>query len=119
MRAVSTFAPQALVLLNGPFLHEQSKAFAARLLREAGPDDAARVDWAYRLALGRPPGDAERRTALDFLSAQTDLLRARLRDRLPIGAPADAPDDADAAAAAALADFCLAMLNRNEFLYVR
>jgi hypothetical protein len=119
VRAVSTFAPQALVLLNGPFLHEQSKAFAARLLREAGPDDAARVDWAYRLALGRPPGDAERRTALDFLSAQTDLLRARLRDRLPIGAPADAPDDADAAAAAALADFCLAMLNRNEFLYVR
>ena len=51
VRAVSTFAPQALVLLNGPFLHEQSKAFASRLLREAGPDDAARVDRAYRLAL--------------------------------------------------------------------
>ena len=38
--------------------------------------------------------------------------------RLPVGVPPDAPADADPAAAAALADFCLAMLNRNEFLYV-
>ncbi len=118
VRAVSTFAPQALVLLNGPFLHEQSKAFASRLLREAGPDDAARVDRAYRLALGRPPCAGERRTALDFLAAQTELLRARLRDRLPVGVPPDTPVGVDPAAAAALADFCLAMLNRNEFLYV-
>ena len=118
VRAVSTFAPQALVLMNGPFLHEQSKAFAARLLREAGPDDAGRVDLAYRLALARPPRDAERRTALDFLAAQTELLRDRLRARRPVGVPADTPDGVDPAAAAALADFCLAMLNRNEFLYV-
>ena len=40
VRPVSTFAPQALILLNGPFLQEQSQAFAVRLLREAGPDDA-------------------------------------------------------------------------------
>ncbi|HVS35199.1 MAG TPA: DUF1549 and DUF1553 domain-containing protein [Gemmataceae bacterium] len=117
VRAVSTFAPQALVLLNGPFLHEQSKAFAVRLLREAN-SDGARVDLAYRLALGRTPRDEERRTALDFLAAQTELLRDRLRARLPVGVPADAPADVDPAAAAALADFCLAMLNRNEFLYV-
>ncbi len=29
------------------------------------------------------------------------------------------PEAADPARAAALADFCLALLNRNEFLYVR
>jgi uncharacterized protein DUF1553/uncharacterized protein DUF1549 len=118
VRAVSTFAPQALVLLNGPLLHEQSKAFAARLLREAAPDDAARVDRAYRLALCRPPRDDERRAALDFLSGQTELLRDRLRARLPVGVPPGTPDDVDPAAAAALADFCLALLNRNDFLYV-
>ena len=118
VRAVSTFAPQALVLLNGPLLQEQSKAFAVRVLREAGPDDAARVERAYRLALCRPPGDGERRAALDFLAGQTELLRDRLRARLPVGVPLETPDGVDPAAAAALADFCLALLNRNEFLYV-
>ena len=118
VRPVSTFAPQALVLLNGPFLHEQSKAFAVRLLREAGPDDAARVDRAYRLALCRPPQKSERRAALDFLASQTDLLRDRAAAELPVGVPPGTPDEVDPAAAAALADFCLALLNRNEFLYV-
>jgi hypothetical protein len=118
VRAVSTFAPQALTLLNGSFLHEQSQSFAARLLREAGSDPQAQVERAYRLALARPPRDAERREALAFLDGQTELLRDRLRARLRVGVPPDAPDDADPAEAAALADFCLALLNRNEFLYV-
>src|SRR6202007_309361 len=33
IRPVSTFAPQALILLNGPFMQEQSRAFAARVLK--------------------------------------------------------------------------------------
>jgi hypothetical protein len=118
VRPVSTFAPQALILLNGPFMQEQSRALAVRLLREAGPDAPAQVTRAYRLALARPPKDGELRAALDFLDAQAKLLRDRLRARLRVGVPAGAPDDADPAAAAALADFCLALLNRNEFLYV-
>jgi hypothetical protein len=109
VRAVSTFAPQALVLLNGPFLQTQSKAFAARVLREAGADDAARVDRAYQLALCRPPREAERRIAIDFLAGQIELLRARRQAGLP--------DPVDPSTAA-LADFCLALLNRNEFVYV-
>jgi hypothetical protein len=56
--------------------------------------------------------------ARDFLAAQADLLRDRLRARLPVGLPVDLRGDVDPAAAAALADFCLALLNRNEFLYV-
>jgi hypothetical protein len=116
-RAVSTFAPQALILLNGPFTQAQSKEFAARLLREV-PDTGARVDRAYRLALARPPKPAERDMALTFLAEQTELIRDRLRANLPVGVPLNTPDDADPAAAAALADFCLALLNRNEFVYI-
>jgi hypothetical protein len=116
-RAVSTFAPQALILLNGPFAQAQSKEFAARLLREV-PDTGARVDRAYRLALARPPKPAERDMALTFLAEQTELIRDRLRANLPVGVPLNTPDDADPAAAAALADFCLALLNRNEFVYI-
>ena len=97
VRPVSTFAPQALILFNGPFLQEQSKALAARLLRECGPDADRQIDRAYRLALARPPRPDEREAARTFLRTQADLLGDRL---------------------AALADFCLAMFNRNEFLYV-
>ena len=89
VRPVSTFAPQALILFNGPFLQEQSKALAARLLRECGPDTDRQIDRAYRLALARPPRPAELATARAFLRTPADL-----------------------------ADFCLAMFNRNEFLYI-
>ncbi len=112
-RPVSTFAPQALILFNGPFLQEQSKAFAARLLRECGSDADRRIDRAYRLALARAPRPAERETARAFLRTQADLLRDQRPPALSASVP-DAPDPA----AAALADFCLAMFNRNEFLYV-
>jgi hypothetical protein len=116
-RAISTFAPQALILLNGPFMQAQSKEFAARLLNEKG-DTASRIDRAYRLALARPARPVERDMALTFLADQAELLRDRLRANLPVGVPEGTPDGVDPAAAAALADFCLALLNRNEFLYI-
>jgi hypothetical protein len=118
VRSVSTFAPQALILLNGPFLQEQSRAFALRLLRETGAGRESRVRRAYRLALGRPPRPEEMRLAETFLQEQTEALRDRLRSRERVALPAPLPDGADPAEAAALADFCLALLNANEFLYV-
>jgi hypothetical protein len=118
VRPVSTYAPQALMLLNGPFLQDQALALAGRLLREAGAEPARQVARAYRLALARPPRPVETRMALDFLRAQADLLRDRLRARLRVRIPEGAPLDADPARAAALADFCLALLNRNAFVHV-
>jgi hypothetical protein len=116
-RPVSTFAPQALILLNGPFLQTQSKQFAARLLHECGAVVDQQIDRAYRLALARPPRDSEMRMAREFLATQEALIRERLRARQPVGLPPGI-SDSPSAASAALADFCLALLNRNEFLYV-
>jgi hypothetical protein len=99
-------------------MQEQSQAFAVRVLREAGKDHGRQIDHAYRLALARPPRPAEAEMARTFLTDQADLLRDRLRARLPVAIPAGTPDGTDPAAAAALADFCLALLNRNEFVYV-
>jgi hypothetical protein len=65
-RNTSTVAPQALYLLNSPFVIEQAKAAATRALGEPG-DDAARLERASRLALGRAPLPAERETFLRFL----------------------------------------------------
>jgi hypothetical protein len=67
-RNVSTVAPQALYLMNSPFVLEESRYAARALLAARELDDAGRVDRAYRLALGRPPAGRERRLALDFVA---------------------------------------------------
>ena len=54
-----------------------------------------------------------------FLREQAQLLNDRLRARLRVNVPERTPSDCDPAEAAALADFCLALFNRNEFLYIR
>ena len=64
-REASTVAPQALFLMNHPFLLEQSRHAARRLLAEPGLDDPGRIDRAYRLVLGRPPTESELRIGLD------------------------------------------------------
>jgi len=58
-RDTTTVAPQALYLLNDPFVREQSQALAQRLLQPAEMSDARRIDLAYRLALGRVARPAE------------------------------------------------------------
>jgi hypothetical protein len=116
VRPVSTFAPQALILLNSPFMHQQAGAFAVRLWGEA--DTTAQVTRAYRLALGRAPSHDELETALAFLAEQAELLRDRLRARKTVALPEAMPDGADPAKVAALADLCLALLNRNAFAFV-
>jgi hypothetical protein len=73
-RNVSTVAPQALYLMNHPFVLEQSRHAARRLLAETrtGYDDRQRLDRVYRLALGRSPSDRERAIALEFLVQSED-----------------------------------------------
>jgi hypothetical protein len=118
VRPVSTYAPQALILLNGPFLQKESQVLAVRLLRECGPDADRQIERAYQLGLARHPTVAEKATVREFLAGQSDLLRDRLRARLRIPLVNNTPDGIDPADAAALADFCLALFNCNEFLYV-
>jgi hypothetical protein len=75
-RTTSTVAPQALFMMNNPFVIEQAKHAAARLLAEGHPDDDARITRAYRLTLGRTPTDGERRVAAKFLGDQSDPKQA-------------------------------------------
>jgi hypothetical protein len=67
-RDVTTVAPQALYMMNSPVVLQQAEATAKRLLDDSRlVDDAARVDYAFRLVLGRPPDKQERADALAFL----------------------------------------------------
>ena len=65
-RETSVVAPQALFLMNHPFVVEQAKAAALRLPRSG---DSERIDRVFILAMGRLPTDAERRIALQSLAA--------------------------------------------------
>jgi hypothetical protein len=66
-RFTSTTPLQALYLMNDPFIHEQSRKFAARLLAERA-DDRARVDLAYVLLFARPAEADEHSTAANYLA---------------------------------------------------
>ncbi len=79
-RASTTVAPQALFLLNGQFVVEQSKGLADRLLTAEGLDDAARIKQAYLLAYGRPAAADEVAAALEFIKHYEGQLAARDMD---------------------------------------
>ena len=66
-RIDSTVAPQALFLLNNPFMLARTRALAGRALKQELPDDGARVDWLYQTLFGRPATEAERGVAMRLL----------------------------------------------------
>ena len=67
-RTSSTVALQSLALLNSEFVRNRAKAFAARLVHDAGTQHD-RVEKAFRLALGRGPNSSEREAADEFLES--------------------------------------------------
>lgn len=94
MRTNTAVATQALTLFNGEFVNRQAKYLAQRLTNEAPGDWGAQVDLAFRLALGRLPGDRER-TALLALQGEEEA-----GERLD-----------------ALIQLCRVLFNMNEFVY--
>jgi hypothetical protein len=89
VRPASTHSLQALSMLNSDFMQEQSQAFAKRLEASCHTDKKCAVKLAYNLALARAPRKNEIEMARQFFRKDAQL-----------------------------ADFCLAILNRNEFVYV-
>ena len=89
MRSTSTHALQALTLMNSTFMQEQSKLFAQRIELECNGKQGCMIDASYRLTLGRLPSQVEKKLAVEFSKGEQKL-----------------------------SDYCLAMLNRNEFVYV-
>ncbi len=58
-RAVTTTPLQALSLSNNRFVWRMAETFAGRLRKEAGAEVDSRVVLAWRLSLGRSPGEGE------------------------------------------------------------
>jgi hypothetical protein len=116
-RDVTTIAPQALTLLNDKLSREWAEAFAARVIREAGPQFAAQMDRAYILAYARHPDSWEKDAAFSFLDRQVKLLAERDASGAPLSNLIGLPAGTDRFQTAALVDFCQALMNSNEFVY--
>jgi hypothetical protein len=114
-RAVSTVAPQALMLLNDGFVLERSVDLAGRLRRERPGQVRDQIDLLWRLLFSAPPTPAELERSLLYLAEQTETLRAALASAAPGTAAKDAPADPSLQA---LASLCQALLGSNRFLYV-
>jgi hypothetical protein len=68
-RTISTVAPQALFLMNHPFVKEQARAFAERVLGRAARDQE-RLAFAHQVAFGRSPTEEESGLGLEFVKSQ-------------------------------------------------
>lgn len=89
VRSASTHALQSLTLFNSDFMQQQSAAFADRLRKQCGVDQGCQIRQAYLFTLARAPKPVEVQMAAEFLTSEVRLQH-----------------------------FCLALLNRNEFVYV-
>jgi hypothetical protein len=95
-RTVSTVAPQALYLMNDPWIMEQARGLARRPEVAAAGDPASRIGILHRLVYGRPATEDEITLGRGFLAAA------------PRGPDADAAWDL----------YAQALLLTNEFLFV-
>ena len=97
-RFTTTQSTQALGMLNSDFTNGEAKAFAARLRKEAGENLENQVRLALRLTLCHEPGKEDVARGVKFTS--------------------DLEKDLKVAPEMALNQFCLLVLNLNEFVYL-
>jgi hypothetical protein len=95
-RTISTVAPQALYLLNHPWVLDQARALARRSGVAAQSDPAGRIGLLHRLVYGRPATQEEIGVGQSFIAVA------------PKGPDAEIPWDL----------YAQALLLTNEFLFV-
>jgi hypothetical protein len=103
-RTTSTVPQQALFLMNNPFVSEQARGFARRLLT-AAPAQAQRMELAHAWAWSRPPRPAELELGRRYLDSYgRALARAGV---------AGAEGELEA-----WTSYCRVLLCANEFVYL-
>jgi hypothetical protein len=100
-RTTSTVPLQSLALLNSDFARARAVALARRLEKDAGAEEAKRIDLAFRLACARTPSGEEQDACKRFLAAQK-LVYAKEKD----------------VEQRVLTDLCQMIMASNAFLYV-
>jgi hypothetical protein len=104
-RDTSNVPPQALALMNDPFVIDQAGVWADRLLARPAPSIDARLDGMFREALGRLPDVGERERFAGLARELASLHKAK-------------PDQV-LASRDVWKDVAHALFNLKEFIYVR
>ena len=94
---MTTVAPQALLLLNDAFVRKQAEDLASIIFHMTDKTMPVRIEKAFSIIIQRKPTQTEMESSVEFLE--------NMRDR-------NLTEDQ------ALSQFCLAMLNLNEVIYV-
>ncbi len=117
-RAKTNTPLQSLVLMNDPVFVEAARAFAQRLLAEAGLDDEGRLRLAWRLALARTASDRELQILTQVLQEQQQRYQSDLEASQKLATVGDlAPVHGQSAAdVATWTAVCNVLLNLNETL---
>lgn len=102
-RQATIIAPQALLLMNNPRVREASKKLAKRISPAAETPLETALAEAYSVTVSRPPEPDELKTAVAFVTQQTESHKQ---------AGHAEPSQL------ALADMCQILLCLNEFVYV-
>lgn len=103
----TTVAPQALALMNDPFVRTVSLEFADRLLKENSDAISEVIQKGYLLSLGRNATKEELVANEAFIQEQIDK-RSKRDTKLELAV----------VKRQAVADFCQVLFSLNEFLYV-
>ncbi len=118
-RNVSTTAPQSLTLLNSEFSMNASRHLAGMLINvRPNYDREAWVRRAYEIVFSREETNIERQLGLSFLNDQVASFKAEGRQVGTLAMPVETSVRFDPYEGAALVDYCLALFNLNEMIYL-
>lgn len=79
-RDVTTIAPQALYMMNSPVVLQQAERTAKNLIADSRfADDQQRIDYAFRLMLGRGPDAQQKKDMLAFVKDYQATLPSNMK----------------------------------------
>lgn len=117
-RNVSTTAPQSLTLLNSDFTLQSARYLAGTILDQGSTEAEEWVEEAYLRFFSRLPTEEELQTGISFIEEQANLIRQENRERSDLALPEAKLANLDPYTGAAFTDFCLALFNLNEAIYL-
>lgn len=120
IRPVSTVAPQALMLLNDPFVLDRATDLAERLRRETPGGVRSQISRLWRLVFSVEPTELEMQRSLIYLAEQTETIRASLAEAAAARERKDPKAKSSPAdpSLQSFASLCQALLGSNRFLYL-
>ena len=111
-RGYSTVSTQALQLMNGDMVRENSRYFAGRVMDAVGGDVEKQVERVYLAALSRPATREEMKLGVEAVQGLNRRWLTHLQEEVP------AEPKRPKARWLALASFCHTILNSPDFIYI-